>query len=277
MEHRVLWVAGELDKIERDYFPELNPQDRPVFFHCTVVRNSSSFLAKRRPNPADRQLALLIDTWTKAERTQFLSDVYRVFRNQAPLDLVLFCVIVDKSACGPTPMATKELGTLRYERAFEELYATANAYLRRHHQERVDLSRGLHGHGPQKGILLMDRSSRAEMVKSHAAGYRRAGTRYGSTAFNVVETPVFLPSTDSRLLQLADFGANAVLRGYRPKTDRDSRFFDETLLDKFDRDGSECHGLLHIQPSDCDCPARHYRALEPPLRRDAPQRFDVPQ
>ena len=92
------------------------------------------------------------------------------------------------------------------------------------------------------------------------------GTLHG-TAYNIVETPVFLPSEDSRNLQLVDFAANAILRRYRPDPDQDTEFFDSALVGKIDREDPELHGLLHIIPDTSPrsfCLGRHYRSLTPP-------------
>ena len=202
-------------------------------------------------------------TWDEERRNELVRDVYRVIQRRPRLDLVLFGVVIDKQVKETPSIREADLSSLRYDRAFEELYATVNAYLMRHHQGRVDTSQGLTRYGTQKGILPMDRSANAQTIKAQAAVYRRKGTRYGGAGFNVVETPVFLPSMDSRMLQLTDFCANAILRRFRPPPQQDAAAFNDVLLDKFDREGQDRHGLLHVISADCYCPARHYRSLVP--------------
>lgn len=115
----------------------------------------------------------------------------------------------------------------------------------------------------------MDRSAREGATKAQAAVYRKQGTRY-SNAFNIVETPVFMSSEDSRMLQLADFVANAILRRYRPAPKADARYFDKPILPKLDVERGNRHGLLHITDAHCQCPGRHYRYLTLPASPSSP-------
>jgi hypothetical protein len=264
VDHQALRLSEAMDRIEATCFGMLPPEERPVLFHCTTIRNPSAHLGRRKVKPKDRQLALLIATWTQLQRDQLISDIYQVIGDCNPFHACLFCVVIDKTAQQSIPDPQANVSSLRYERAFEEIYATFNSYLIRHHQRRVDPARGLAGYTGEKGLFLMDRSAMEPSIKAQSIVYRRLGTQHG-VAFNIVETPVFMASEDSRLLQLADFVANGVLRQFRAPPNQDSQFFGSVLRDKLDQENGEIHGLLHITPNYCNCLARHYRYLTPPI------------
>ena len=67
------------------------------------------------------------------------------------------------------------------------------------------------------------------------------------------EVPLFVDSTTSRLVQLADFVAYWVFRAYERN---DSSMLD-ILLPTFDRSDGVRHGLVHLTEGyrECDCPA----------------------
>ena len=94
----------------------------------------------------------------------------------------------------------------------------------------------------------MDRNAREEALRSQSRAFRSVGTTHGAT-FNIVESPVSMASEDSRLLQITDFCSNAILRGHRPAPNKDDKFLLNPILQKFDTDGSERHGFLHVSKS----------------------------
>ena len=265
-ESQVLGTAKGVNNVEEKHFGMLSDSERPVLFHCTTIRSPALHLARDQLKSKDRQLALLISTWDYAKRKELLQDIYNVFASHLPLNLALFAIVIDKQLKGGENKPVQDANILRHDRAFEELYAMFHDYLRRHHQNRVDRNRNLAGYGTQKGLFLHDRSSNRGTLRSHAAVCRRMETLHG-TGYNIVETPVFLPSKDSRNLQLVDFAANAILGRYGPDPDQDAEFFDSALVSKIDREGPELHRLLHIIPDTSPrsfCLGRHYRSLTPP-------------
>jgi hypothetical protein len=81
----------------------------------------------------------------------------------------------------------------------------------------------------------------------------------------IADVPFFVPAANTRLLQLADFCANAVHGRYNSGHTRD---FD-VIAPKVDREGTRVHGMVHLsRNAECTCLAcfgRQYgRAVEIP-------------
>ena len=81
-----------------------------------------------------------------------------------------------------------------------------------------------------------------------AREFRTLGTRWGVLR-NLVETPLFVDSRASRLVQVADHVAHAVFRRYNA---RDTQYFD-IIAQKFDSCDGIVHGLAHKQLYDPSC------------------------
>lgn len=81
-----------------------------------------------------------------------------------------------------------------------------------------------------------------------ARDFRTLGTQWGVIR-NLADTPLFVDSRASRVVQLADHVAYAVFRRYNAK---DAQYFD-IIAQKFDADGGVIHGLVHKQLEDSNC------------------------
>lgn len=91
---------------------------------------------------------------------------------------------------------------------------------------------------------------------------RTLGTRWGTTIHNLAETPLFVDSRASRVVQLADHISYAVFRRYNAG---DTSYFD-IIASKFDSVGGTVHGLNHKQTYNpmCMCLACHTRRDQRP-------------
>ena len=145
-----------------------------------------------------------------------------------------FAVAVDKHA---KPLSDP------VEYAFEEICNRFNHFLSR-------LWRN--GEGQHRGLIVMDNSHYEQALQRLARRFREDGTRWGALA-NLAEVPLFVDSTASRLIQIADLLAWAVWRRYEHS---DTRYFDK-IVSRFDKEGGVMHGLVHRKPSteECHCPA----------------------
>jgi len=76
---------------------------------------------------------------------------------------------------------------------------------------------------------------------------------------NIADTPFFVDSRASRLVQIADHVAYAVFRRYNAG---DARYFD-IIGHRFDADDNVIHGLAHkhVERYACTCPACLSRRL----------------
>jgi hypothetical protein len=96
-----------------------------------------------------------------------------------------------------------------------------------------------------------------------ARNFRKYGTQWGGI-MNLAETPLFVNSKASRVVQMADHVAYAVFRRYQ---NGDAAYFD-LIAQKFYSDQGVVHGLAHKQQAiatTCMCPACLSRRLVPML------------
>ncbi len=123
------------------------------------------------------------------------------------------------------------------ELAFEDLCSRFDLYLSR-----------LRNEGDrQRGLLILDKSSHETTLQRMARDFRTLGTRWG-VIHNLAETPLFVDSRASRVVQLADHVAYAVFRRYNAQ---DTKYFD-VIAPKFDYAEGIVHGLSH-KTSDRNC------------------------
>jgi hypothetical protein len=128
------------------------------------------------------------------------------------------------------------------ELAFEDLCSRFDIYL---NQLRGDGDR-------QRGILILDETTQETTLQKMAREFRILGTRWGIIR-NLAETPLFVDSRASRLVQVADNIAYAVFRRYNAS---DASYFD-IISAKFHSSEGVIHGLSHKQTvnPECMCPA----------------------
>jgi hypothetical protein len=135
------------------------------------------------------------------------------------------------------------------ELAFEDLCSRFDMLLKRiYHRDRT----------PERGLLVLDKSTYETGLQKLARDFRTLGTRW-NLLVNLVEVPLFVDSSASRAVQLADHIAYAVFRRYESG---DTSYFD-IIQSKFDSEEGRLHGLVHKTLSDpgCMCPACLSRRL----------------
>jgi len=159
----------------------------------------------------------------------------------------IFCCAVEKASIRPE--------TDPVELAFEDLCQRFDLYLSR-----------LRGQGDrQRGLLILDKSTRETSLQRLTREFRNLGTKWGAI-HNLADIPFFVDSSASRLVQCADVIAYAVFRRYNSG---DAQYFD-IIASKFDTADGVLHGLAHkvADNANCMCPACLSRRLGgPTLRR----------
>jgi hypothetical protein len=97
---------------------------------------------------------------------------------------------------------------------------------------------------------------------------RTIGTQWGIIR-NLADTPFFVDSHASRLVQLADHVAYAIFRRYNA---RDTQYFD-IFASKFDSVDNVIHGLAHKQTVEpmCMCPGCLSRRVAQSVRISSPE------
>lgn len=148
-------------------------------------------------------------------------------------DWCLFGVVIDKQERAPEDPI---------EYAFEQLCNRFDRYLMRKHRQG----------NSQKGIIVLDKSTRETRLQSLATEFKTTGHRWGTTK-NIADVPFFVDSRATRLIQYADLVSYALWQKFEKG---DGEFFD-VISDSFDAEGGVVHGLHHFKNRQtyCDCPA----------------------
>lgn len=145
--------------------------------------------------------------------------------------LRLFGAAIHKAAVSPEdPM----------EYAFEQLVSRFDHFLAR-----------LHRSGDtQRGIIILDKSSYETSLQGLAREFHIDGHRWGQL-HNISETPLFVDSRATRMIQYADLIAYALRQYYERGV---ATHFDR-ISHLFDAEGGVVHGLVHYTPlgSGCNC------------------------
>lgn len=145
---------------------------------------------------------------------------------------VLFGIVVHKAAISPRDPI---------EFAFEQLCMRFDHFLRRTKRDEQ----------AQRGLIVVDRSTRETRLQSLVTEFRRRGHQWGMLR-NVVDVPFFVDSKATRAIQFADLVSYALWRRFEKN---DDQFF-SVIRSHFDQTGGVVHGLLHERYADssCDCP-----------------------
>jgi hypothetical protein len=144
----------------------------------------------------------------------------------------LFGVVVNKAAVSPRDPA---------EYAFEQLCSRFDQFLARIKRDGQ----------AQRGLIVLDRSTRETRLQELATTFRRQGHSWGRLR-NIVDVPFFVDSRATRAIQYADLVTYALWR----KFERGDPAFLAAIRHKFDSHGGVVHGLLHERWAEatCDCP-----------------------
>ena len=127
------------------------------------------------------------------------------------------CAIHKRSLRGRDPV----------EMAFEDLCKRFDFYLDR-----------LRADGDaQRGMIILDKTTRETSLQKLSKEFRKVGTRWGSLK-NIADTPFFVDSKASRMVQLADHIAYAVFRRYNTG---DAQYLD-LIAHRFDAVDGVIHG-----------------------------------
>ncbi len=228
-EREIHWFSQDLDALQREFLPN---ETGPVFFHASQLRTR-----------VNDNVEAPWDKLTVEQRRELKDRVYDVIRTRRA---VLFACAVDKSYAG---LRNED----PYERAFEDLISRFDLFMSRANRQAI-----AEGSGEQRGLVVLAESSYQKTLALLAQRLRQEGTRWRNL-HNVTDIPYFAPARDTRLLQYADFCANAIYGRYHSKLTGD---FDR-IAHKFDMESGVVHGLAHLtRDSSCVCLAcfsRHDR------------------
>ncbi len=220
-EREIHWFAQDVDVLQKKYFPDVNES---IEFHSSPLRA-----------PESQHIAEPFNRLSRQERYSLLDDMYQIIHNRRG---ILFACAIEKAWCTDEDP---------YERAFEDLTSRFDLFLSRQNNQNTEYE--------HRGIIALAESSYRRNLESLGEKFRGGGTRWGQL-HNIADVPFFLPARNTRLLQLADFCANAIYGRYNNGY---ARCFDIISL-KFDREHGRIHGLCHLTRNyDCQCMACLHR------------------
>lgn len=222
------WFTQRLDNLAETVCPE-NPTS--VEFHASEI-----FAGRAEP----------WRSMSRDERRGVIRSVLEIVRASYDTTRVFACAVHKASYPDRDPMQI----------AFEDLCSRFDMYLARLQA----------GGDRQRGLILLDTSSYETSLQALARDFRSLGTRWGRVIRSLADTPVFVNSRASRIVQLADHVAYAVFRRYQSC---DTAYFD-IIASKIDEENGRLHRLSHLQPGNlnCMCPACLSRRLMPSPGRD---------
>jgi hypothetical protein len=221
-EAQVDWFSREIDKLATPY--DKNPED--VEFHASAIFS-------RREHPWK---SLTVD-----DARGLLKSLLRIAAASYETSRLFACAIHKKSFPHSDPV----------ELAFEDLCQRFDYFLSRKKQQGDQ----------QRGMIVLDKTTRETSLQKLSREFRKVGTRWGSLK-NIADTPFFVDSRASRLVQLADHVAYAVFRRYNTG---DAQYMD-IIASRFDEYDGIIHGLCHKHADrvTCTCPGCLSRRLRSP-------------
>ncbi|MFN0103853.1 MAG: DUF3800 domain-containing protein [Bryobacteraceae bacterium] len=219
-EAQVDWFSREIDKLAVSYNAAA-PED--VEFHASTIFS-------RREEPWKD---LSVD-----EARGALKSVLNVVSQSYDSTRLFACAIEKKSYQGRDIVET----------AFEDLCKRFDIFLSR----RKALG------DPQRGMIILDKTTRETSLQKLSREFRKVGTQWGVLR-NIADTPFFVDSRASRLVQVADHVAYSVFRRYNSG---DAQYFD-LIAHRFDTEDNVIHGLAHkhSERQACTCPSCLSRRL----------------
>ena len=204
------WITQQLDALAEG----INPNDpHSVEFHASEIFSRRSHPWKGLNQEAARGT---------------IKSVLSVLANAYESARAFACVVHKASYPNRDPM----------EVAFEDLCSRFDRYLQR-----------LRGVGDaQRGLVILDKSAHETTLQKMSIEFRTLGTTWGVIR-NLADTPLFVDSRASRVIQLADHIAYAVFRRYQAG---DTQYLD-IIAGKFDSEDGVVHGLAHKEPGNPGC------------------------
>ena len=204
------WITQELDKLAEN----INPGDpHSVEFHAseTYARRSAPWKSMKQN-----------------EARGMIKAVLRVLVESYGTARAFACVVHKTSFPNQDPMKI----------AFEDLCSRFDRFLQR-----------LRAKGDtQRGLVILDKSTYETTLQRMSVEFRTLGTQWGVIR-SLADTPLFVDSRASRVIQLADHVAYAVFRRYESG---DTQYLD-LIANKFDAEDGIIHGLAHKDHSISNC------------------------
>lgn len=211
-EGQVHGIGAQMDALQSKYFPGIQI---PIAFHASEIKRGKGHFKGI----------------SRSRRNQILQDVYALIGSTTFPNLIAFSTAMDITAARNPTQTRRD--------TFEDVCEKFNGFLVHQYQR---------GH-PAKGLLIIDENRRAE-YRGLINDFKKKGTSHGYLG-NIVDIPYFARCHQTRMLQLADFVANAVFVYY----ERSSTTTLNTILPRFYGKAWKklSAGLGHIVKRKCTC------------------------
>ena len=204
------WITQQLDTLAESILPS---DPHGVEFHASEIFSRRSEPWKGLNQEGARGM---------------IKSVLSVLANAYGSARAFACVVHKASYPNQDPM----------EIAFEDLCSRFDQYLQR-----------LRNSGDvQRGLVILDKSAHETTLQKMSVEFRTLGTTWGVIR-HLADTPLFVDSRASRVIQLADHVAYAVFRRYEAG---DTQYLDR-IASKFDTDDGIVHGLAHKETGNPNC------------------------
>jgi hypothetical protein len=210
-ERQVHWINLELEKIAARF----NPTDsRAVELHGSPMLNGKHGW----------------ESVPRAVRIQTIKDSLGVLA-VSKQSSVAFCVAVKKSTIPSVDPV---------EWAFEELCKRFDFFLKLMYRKRKEVDRDTNyaSNEPQRGLMIIDESTKETSLQRLAIDFRTRGHSSGILR-NLTEVPLFVDSRATRLVQLADLISYATFR----LVERNDSSFIDVFRHRFHQVSGVEHGL----------------------------------
>lgn len=213
-EGQIYSLTKELNDIQEKYFPGITV---PIEFHITPIRKGKG------PH---------FNKFSKETREQIIDDVFNIIHKTYFPNLIAFATSIDVSAVKSPNQVCRD--------CFENVCQNFNLFL--YHQYKKGI--------PSKGMLIIDRGREKQYLQIYSEFKQsEAVEKYLG---NIIDIPYFAACRETRMLQIADFCANAVYRYYESGITKQM----DKILPRFYR-GPKYHptsGLNHIiNDETCQC------------------------
>jgi len=203
-------LANDLDKLAQSIDPS-NPSK--IEFHASEIYS-------RRTPPWNK--------FSQDEARGIIKSILKILANSSNSTYAFACS-VHKSSYSEDGLYL----------AFEDLCQRFDTYLKKINIEGDN----------QRGLLILDDSSHETILQELAQNFRKTGTQWGKNVRYLADTPFFVNSKASRIIQLADHIAYAVFRRYNTG---DTQYFD-IIAHKFYQQDGIIHGLAHKHKTNQPC------------------------
>ena len=203
-EGQVQRLSERLDAVQSEFFPNINV---PLNLHATEIHSGKD---RYRQMPY-------------ADRQRMLEALYAAIADSPRQSVVPFATAIHISAVVSAEQALRD--------TFKDVLQRVNTFLIQ--SERAE---------PQHSLLVIDRSqSTADRYRALLSEMRRTSPELVG---RIVDIPYFSQSSDTRLLQAADFCAHAVFRHY----ERGDGHFLDRIMPRSDTGGPDAqrNGLRYI-------------------------------